>query len=152
MELTINYFIEANLYLVLLFLIYKGFVQPSKNYKIAQPFLIVGILLSIGLPLLTLQTMNISSGELNLSQVWAEVSVSGAASTGNPMLASVNWMKIIYAAGTCSLLVLFILRLVRLLNVKSKATKTKTHFELAESTAAFSFMNWIFIGSNYTTE
>ena len=152
MEATANYFIEANLYLVSLCLIYKGFIQPARNYKIARPFLIVGTVLSLGLPFLSLPTMNISSAELNLSHILTEVSISNSGTTSDSMLAPFSWIKVIYGAGVCSLLLLFVLQLVQLLNVKSKATKTNTHFELEQSTAAFSFMNWIFIGSSYSSE
>jgi len=152
MESTVNYFIEANLYLASLYLIYKGFIQPARNYKIARPFLIVGIILSIGLPFLTLQTMNVSSTELNLSLALAEVSISNTASPNDSVLTTLNWINVIYLFGMLSLLILFIVQLSQLLVVKAKATKKETHFELEQSTAAFSFMNWIFIGSDYSSE
>jgi len=152
MESTVNYFIESNLYLASLYLIYKGFIQPARNYKIARPFLIVGIMLSIGLPFLTLQTMNVSSAELNFSQALAEVSISNAATPNDSVLTTLSWINVIYLFGMLSLLILFIVQLSKLLVVKAKATKKETHFELEQSTAAFSFMNWIFIGSNYSSE
>jgi len=152
MEFILNYFIEVNLYIVSLYLIYKGVIQPAKNYSIARPFLVLGILFSLGLPFITLQPMNLTAGELNLSAVLAEVTVSAAEKTNIPISTPVFWMKVVYFGGVLALSVTFVFQLIQLLRVKSKATKKHTHFEVEQSTAAYSFMNWIFIGSNYSSE
>ncbi|MFT6167110.1 MAG: TonB family protein [Vicingaceae bacterium] len=152
MEFTIHYFIEANLYLVSLYFIYKGFIQPAKNYTIARPFLVFGILFSLGLPFIALQPMNVTYSELNLSAVLAEVSVSATETTTSAISSLLFWMKVIYVLGVLALLGGFVIQLVQILKVKTKATKKDSHFELEQSTAAYSFMNWIFIGSNYSSE
>ena len=152
MEFTIHYFIEANLYLVSLYFIYKGFIQPTKNYSIARPFLILGILFSIGLPFITLQPMNVTPSELNLSAMLAEVNITANETIPNSISSPLFWIKNIYLFGVFILSGTFVIHLIQLLHAKSKATKKETHFELEQSTAAYSFMNWVFIGSNYSSE
>jgi len=60
MNNLLSYFIEANLYLACFYLLYQILLAKDKHFRFNRAFLLGGIFLSLGLPLLTI---NISSPE-----------------------------------------------------------------------------------------
>ncbi len=150
MEFTINYFIEVNLFLISLYLIYKGFIQPARNYKISRPLLLIGVALSLMLPFFDFQILNVTESNLSLPSVLDEVSVSASNSVNDSPINWMFWVKTVYLTGVFILFSKFIIQLLQLIKVKSQAVKRNGHFEIEKSPAAYSFMKWIFIGSEYS--
>ena len=55
MNNLLSYFIEANLYLACFYLLYQILLVRDKHFKFNRAFLLGGIMLSLGLPLLTIE-------------------------------------------------------------------------------------------------
>lgn len=81
MHSIVSYFIEANIYVVSLYFIYKVILQSSTNFKVGRPFLLSGILLSLLLPLLSFSEMVVASSQLDFSAVMAEIAISSDKTT-----------------------------------------------------------------------
>ena len=152
MEFTINYFIEVNLYLISLYFIYKGFIQQARNYKISRPLLLIGVALSLILPFINFQFLHVTASNTGFSAVLNEINVSATATKNDPAINWLFWIKTIYLTGVFIFLIKFLIQLGQLVKEKSQAIKKNGHFEVEKSTAAYSFMTWIFIGSEYSSE
>ncbi|MCK5471430.1 MAG: hypothetical protein KAI99_23055, partial [Cyclobacteriaceae bacterium] len=63
MNSVLNYFIEANLYLVSFYLLYQLLLAKDKHFRFNRAFLLIGILLSITLPLLSINIQSTPQAE-----------------------------------------------------------------------------------------
>ncbi|MFT6948357.1 MAG: TonB family protein [Vicingaceae bacterium] len=150
MHSIVSYFIEVNIYLVSLYFIYKVILQSSTNFKVGRPFLLSGILLSLLLPLLSFSEIVVTSSQLDFSAVMAEIAISSDKTT---LSYEFNWPfggATLYLSGSILFLLKLCLQLRKLFLVKSNATFNGAYYELPNSNAAYSFMGWIFIGSDYS--
>lgn len=151
MDSLFTYFIQVNIYLIAIYLIHIGFLRSLRNYKFSRPFLLIGIASAFVLPFLQLSTIQVlDSGRFYSTQL-SEVSIMAL----ELPVHEISWMNIIvaiYASISLALLVRTLVQLIGLYSVKSSAVDLNGHYEISNSLAAFSFFNWIFIGSNYSKE
>ena len=63
MNSLLNYFLEANLYLISFYLLYQLLLARDKHFRFNRAFLLVSILLSISLPLLSINIQSTPSAE-----------------------------------------------------------------------------------------
>jgi TonB family protein len=150
MHSIVSYFIEANIYVVSLYFIYKVILQSSTNFKVGRPFLLSGILLSLLLPLLSFSEMVVASSQLDFSAVMAEIAISSDKTTLSYEFNWPFWGATLYLSGSILFLLKLCLQLRKLFLVKSNAPFNGAYYELPNSNAAYSFMGWIFIGSDYS--
>lgn len=61
MSSALNYFIEANLYLICFYLLYQIILAKDKHFRFNRVFLLAGVVLSITLPLLSFNLASTSS-------------------------------------------------------------------------------------------
>lgn len=78
MESLLPYFIQVNIYLISLYLIYVGFLRSVKNYKFSRPFLLIGIVSAFTLPFLEFSGVQlVENGALHSIQL-PEVNITPA--------------------------------------------------------------------------
>ena len=151
MESLLPYFIQVNIYLIALYLIYVGFLRPLKNYKFSRPFLLIGIASAFALPFLEFSSVQVIETGALYSIRLPEVNIT----TTELSNGAISWSQAViwlYALVSLVLAIKTIAQLSALFKVKAAATHKpdQGYYELKESLAAFSFFNWIFIGANHS--
>ncbi|HEY9535580.1 MAG TPA: M56 family metallopeptidase, partial [Mucilaginibacter sp.] len=142
------YLVEANAYLVAFYLVYNLLLARETHYQLNRAYLILSSIAAFVLPLM----------QLNFLKPTVYVYVSNEAYV--PVTSATPLWQIVlfygYLAGVCIVLALFILKLMQLKRLTRSNVKVKRAdhqlIRLKESNTAFSFFNYLFIGSNVADE
>ena len=158
MNAFLNYFVEANLALCLMLLMYVLFLNGETDFNVKRIFLLTSIAASLLFPLVQISGPQ-SSYLPSLMQVvpitWLPEVVVTA--DGQPLVTnrnnSFNWWSVIesiYMAGTTVALVLFLVRLFMVVRTliphRSYRLGKYFVFESDENTSSFSFFRCIYVG------
>src|SRR5260221_4903050 len=159
MSTLINYFVEANLGLLLVAVIYLLFLRNENQFSFNRAFLLAGILFSLLFPLSHFNSPSGAKMIPSISEVmpsyWLpEVSVrpNGQGSLTPAVTTVPVWtiLERVYAIVAMGLTVLFVIRLIRIgkLFLASRKYRWNTCLvaESEERQPTFSFFNFIFIG------
>ena len=144
----IPYFIQVNGYLIVLWLFVEFSIKQSTNYRFIRFFLLLGIGLSTLLPLLKISSLSRVNSTAFVNSFVNEVIVQDASINYNQGL---NWLGIlftIYLIGVIVQLIRFISSIIKLIKLHKLSQHAKDYREVPKSSVAFSFFNFIFIGSN----
>jgi TonB family protein len=155
MTTFINYFLEANMALLLFLAVYKLLLQKETDFTFQRTMLLAGIFVSLLFPLIQLGN-NPGASPLSVGRMipsyWLPEVVIGAESPTETR-ASFNFWKyasLLYFTGlfVCSLRILFQLVLIWKLIRTSKTygVRGMCVAESVENKATFSFFHFIFIG------
>ena len=143
----IAYFIQANAYLVVLWLGVEFGLKKSANYKFIRFYLLVGVVLSLLLPFLKFSGFSNISNTAMVSSALKEVSVIGQASQGT---SAINWTSIliyIYFIGVLVQMIRFLHSLVKIGLVYKTSRPVDNYREIHDNSVAFSFFKMVFLGS-----
>lgn len=143
----LTYLAEANAYLVIFYLVYSLLLAKETHYQFSRAYLLLSSLLAFVLPLVQLNflkpTVYVYTSteplvEHHQTPIWQIMLFYG------------------YLAGVCIVLALFVLKLIqikRLVRTGARIDKTGHRVvQLEESNTAFSFFNYLFIGSDVVDE
>ncbi len=150
-----NYLAEATLGLLLLLLFYKTILEQETHFRFLRFFLVIGILLSVILPLFHFQTnqaMATLSVDKLLHSYWLpEVAFSG--NTQPARASDISFWSIagwVYVSGASVFLLIFLFRFLKLAHLIRTAPSFRLeNFKIIESNeyaGTFSFFHFIFIG------
>ena len=159
MNFTIIYMIKAALFLAAFYLVYALLLSRDTSYGRNRIFILISVLLSMSLPLITLQTHR-PIGIQNFGKVLDEVFItasSGGISTTVDWLNGVNIGKIIifiYLTGAILLLIKLLADLLNLFILISRQRETGSRIIRFHSfnTAGFSAMGYVFLNSKLSDE
>lgn len=128
MESLLPYFIQVNIYLIALYLIYVGFLRPLKNYKFSRPFLLIGIASAFALPFLEFSSVQVIETGALYSIRLPEVNITttelsnGAISWSQAVIWLYALVSLVLAIKTIAQLQLFLKLRLRLHTSPTKAT------------------------------
>jgi TonB family protein len=146
----IIYLLKVNLFLVLLGLSYELGFRKSKNYKFGRPFLVLGSVLAFIIPAIKVPQIQ-ENNILFISEILDPILISHSPASE----INFNWFFIlitIYLLGVFLSSIKLISTINKLHTVKKESTPRARFYELKNSSAAFSFFNSIFIGSEIPEE
>lgn len=152
MDNWISYFVQVNLYLVLLGLSYEFGFKKAQNFKFGRPFLILGSLLAFILPFVQLPQAAQIEQTLQLRGIVLNAIEIGSSNANN---FAFNWWLVAKAVLLIGFSVQFarmILASSQLYQLKKRSIPNSDFYEVPNSSCAFSFMNSIFIGANIPEE
>lgn len=141
------YFIQANLYLILLTICYRIIFRKLKHFRFGRPFLLLGIVLSLLLPLIEVQQIRSSIGSsMSYTHVQDVINLNATNSiqTSFNIYTIIGW---VYCLGVFFFLSKLLYSLASIYLLRYNSIRKENYYELANSSAAFSFFKWIFIGS-----
>ena len=155
----LNYFIEANIGLVLFLTAYTLLLRNETDFKIKRYFLLIGIFTSLTFPLLHIQYGGTSIPTLSRvipSYLLPEFTITGDGTVGSEAV-RVDYVKggwfylqVLYVGGLLFFSAQFIVRLFNLLrtikNSKTDQIGNLKIVEYAEDQPTFSFFNFIILG------
>jgi TonB family protein len=161
MTATINYFVEANLVLLLSLALYRMILRRETNFRLMRLYLLVSLIAALGFPLIDISVSE-TSAPLSISRVvplyWLpEVTVGSEAMAQPPQQSTFDtWrvISVIYASGLVLGIAMVVMQLVQLFRLYRRSqTYLLGDLHVAESTEnkpTFSFFNFIFIGNAST--
>jgi TonB family protein len=154
MNAYLNYLLEASIGLCLFLLVYQLFLRKETSFRLNRIFLLVAIVASVTFPLLKLNTADSPVPSLNFSVEPARTELVYTEDSTVPESYSTftTWEILagLYMTGLAIFLIVFIIRLTRMLKALKQAAYTyNSHriVELKSQDSPFSFFNYIFIGS-----
>ena len=151
-----KYLIEVILIQLLFFGLYETLLKKETFFHWNRYFLLFSFAASFVLPFLVLPELRTEVALptesfvpdaflYTLEPVAVEANASNAAASY-----SVNWMLLLYVAGCFVAFILFVKKLGRILQMRAQGTKSQWKgvqlIELRNSSEAFSFFRWVFIG------
>lgn len=155
MNTFVNYLLEANIGIVLFYLVYWLFLRSENQFSLKRSFLVVGLIASLLFPLISVG--NSTPVIPRLSQVvpatWLpEIVVYGNDVTPttetNSFVFSWTWISYLYISIVVVLLVLFLTRIASLISLFRQSQhhiwKTYIIVESDKVKGIFSFFNFIF--------
>ena len=155
----LNYFIEANIALVLFLTAYTLLLRNETDFKIKRYFLLIGIFTSLTFPLLHIQYSGTSIPTLSRvipSYFLPEFTITGDGAAESEVVRvdyiKVGWffLQVLYVLGLLFFSAQFIVRLFNLLhtikNSKTDQIGNLKIVEYAEDQPTFSFFNFIILG------
>lgn len=153
MSAFLNYVMEANIGLLLVWVVYEVLLRRENQFRLARIYLLTGIVASLTFPLIHIDTGDHGipglSGILLASEFWAS---SGAVPEAS-VKEGYNWQKLfigIYLSGIGLFLVLLLIRISRLIRVLRSGTVVPYGsyrvIESEKNIPSFSFLHYIFIG------
>lgn len=146
MESFLLYFLKINVYLTLLVITHQFLLRRYKNFRFSRPYLQLGITFSLILPLFSLKSLNQFGDYIVINNLLSEVIIYGQPETS---ALGLNWnfiLLISYLVGVSFFSIRLLANLFNLFRLKFKSPRQVNYFLIHNSSAAFSFMNWIFIG------
>jgi TonB family protein len=151
--MNLNYFIQANLGLTILALVYLLLLKNGKEFNFKRAFLLTGILASLLLPLISFQFSFSSSFSKAISYaVLPELWINSDSKPKDFLTTYEVYqaIKIIYVLVAAGIFSRFIFRISQLRAFLKNSELTKfTEYTLLENPRrrnSFSFFRWIFIG------
>jgi len=155
MNTFINYFIEANIGLCLFLLLYFIFLKKETDFKLTRVLLLSGMVASLLFPLVHFQISSAaipSITQMMPTYLLPQIVVGDHVSASRIEFNTVNAILFTYLSGVLLLTVLFIVRIMKLVQlIYSSSTYSYHRFVVAESNESkltFSFFNFIFIGQS----
>jgi hypothetical protein len=143
------YLLEANLYLSVLYLFYRIFLQNETFYMLNRAYLIFSSILSFIIPFFRIGNLDQFMDSKDLHIVYTNPKLEDVQSGGSPLISMENFATTIYLLVASFLflkLVISLYKITRLVAVSKKERWGKvTCVELTGSVAAFSFFNYLFI-------
>jgi TonB family protein len=144
------YLLKVNLFIILLGISYELGFRKSKNFRFGRPFLVLGSIVAFIFPFLKTPQLH-GSSILTLSEVIEPILIS------NPIIqeSDFSWIYLViitYSLGVLLSFIKLIASLYKLHVAKTNSTSKNSFYELKNSSAAFSFFNYIFIGSEIPEE
>ncbi|MGZ3754543.1 MAG: TonB family protein [Mucilaginibacter sp.] len=157
----LHYLVEANIYLSVFYLFYCLLLNKETHYTLNRIYLLSSCMLSFILPLMQIgrlkpvETMAQNALPITIEPsnvVYTSVPIQTAPVVEASDFTLQDAILCAYLVGTLVLLVLFTIKLYKLLKLShAKATATDDGYKLVyinESNTAFSFFNYLFIGKN----
>lgn len=159
MNAFLNYLLEANLGLLLFYVVYATILRHETDFRIKRVYILSAILASLVFPLLHFSSGNnlIPSLSTIIPVYWLPEVVITAGSIPSPeheqtfpQFAAWNFIFILYGCGVVVMLILFLCRLTNLLFVIRRSTGYAIGaykiIESEKNQSSFSFFHYIFIG------
>jgi TonB family protein len=155
MSLPLNYFFEANLALCLFLVVYLLLLRKETSFTLKRMILLSGLLASVIFPIVHVDGSALSIPsfrEVIATTLLPELVVMGHGKLeANTTPGSVwNTLNFIYIIGASAALVMFVLRIIKLLlTIRKSKTVAQGQLYVAESyqkNPPFSFFNYVFIG------
>ena len=155
MDAYLNYFVEANLGLSLLALLYLVFLKNETDFRLKRKVLLVGILCSLLFPLLHFQNQTVASLQEVVPTIWLPEFRFEAGQSADPVTSGQTgaWTIAngIYCAGVAVFLCMFVNQIFRMARlIRRLPTVNRGSLLIAEadhSYPSFSFFNFVVIGS-----
>ena len=156
-----KYLIEVILIQLLFFGLYETVLKRETFFRWNRYFLLIAFVASFGLPFIVLPELRTEVALptesfvpdaflYTLEPVAVEAKATPVATT------SVNWMLLLYAAGCFVAFFLFVKKLGSILHMRAQGTKSEWKgvqlIELRNSSEAFSFFRWLFIGDQVKSD
>jgi len=151
MTAFMNYLAEANISLLILLGFYKLILSRETNFSFQRYFMLMGILLSVSLPLIHFPTQQ-SAQVLSISNALPQLWLPEVVYTQNSTSISSGILWWVYFSGAAVFATIFLFRIIKLVSaLRSANITTYENFKIIESDlykGTFSFFNFIFIGSS----
>lgn len=144
MDNWISYFLEANLYLLIIGLSYQLGFKKNQNFKFGRPFLVIGTLSAFLFPLMKSEKLALAS-----KSFFEETMLLDTITIQPVQTISFDFQLFAFLVICIGALLKFsstAFGMIRLNQLKNKATKIDNFYLVPASTKAFSFLNSIFIG------
>ncbi len=144
------YFLEINLYLCLVGLSYEFLFKTSQNFKFGRPFLTIGCVFSLSIPLIDWSFFNGIGQSLNNEIYWLEPILI----QGKQLISTHSQDIFIWIIGLGALISLLssCTDVARLKVLSRNAEKKGSYYLLKNSYSAFSFFKQIYIGDQIPNE
>jgi TonB family protein len=147
----VEYSIELNLYLLLLFACYNWGIRKSTNFQFNRAFLLSGISLSLLLPLFQIEINNQVTAQVPTIQL-QEVLVNSQIGSTTSSFQLTDWILVFYLIGALLSLTRILYGIYKIQKLKQSCRKAEDYYIVPNSSAAFSFFQSIFIGENLSEE
>lgn len=151
MESLINYSLQINLYLLLLLLCYHWGVRQTTNFQLSRRFLLMGIGLSLTLPLVKFTVNSETLAQMPTIQLPESLIQPTTASIASETSIAF-WVLMLYLIGVFIAASRMLYGVYRVYKLKRSSRNVGEYYEIPNSNAAFSFMQSILIGENLTAE
>lgn len=156
MSTYVNYFIEANVGLSLLAVLYFVFLRNETDFRLKRQILLIGIGASLISPLFHFQNQTVAELQTIVPTIWLpELEIVGSEpateTVAGPTFSGQSIMGMLYSAGLLTFLLSFLWQVFKILSmVRSFPSIKKDSLMIAEADhnyPSFSFFNFIFIGN-----
>ncbi|MGN6398042.1 MAG: M56 family metallopeptidase [Mucilaginibacter sp.] len=148
----LHYFLEANIYLTVFYLLYNLLLSNETHYKLNRIYLLTTCIIAYIIPFFQLGFLKPAIDE---GATVTAVIINPIANSGTLKAAEFSWHDLLiygYLAGAAVTLVIFSIKIAKLLRM----TRAEKHLMcgrykliyLENSNTAFSFFNYVFIGTN----
>lgn len=152
MNTWLNYFVEANIGLLLFLLLYKVLLSKETQFSYRRFYLVGGLILSIVFPWLTLSSPVevVPTLSETLPTYWLPQSTEQLQSAPEPALTLWEIAAMLYALVALLLIIRFAYNVISLILEARRAEDAKTIIEVDQSSfIAFSFFKLIFISKAF---
>lgn len=154
----VRYFLLANIAIVLHYLLYKLLLQNDTFFSLKRIYLLFAILFSLLFPIVWWTDFCIDAPETfnGFSMLFLNKSKTAANSQAHGFNTQINQATLLYCICVGALLLQFFLRILSILKIKRKATKTNLHgysvYVSEKRITPFTFFNMIFIDKAATKD
>lgn len=148
METSVQFYFQANSYIILLVLCYRFIIRKQQHVKLSRVFLITGLSAALLLPLVKLNFPLFENSSSPVQQLLNEVLVTQNSFQQEKGFSPFNYLFVIYLSGATFISIQFYINILKLVLLKKSATKKEDYYLLPNSIKAFSFLNLIFIGND----
>ncbi len=147
---VIIYFIEANIGLILLYLVYRLLLEHETQFSFLRPFLLVGIIGSLLIPLVKITNENLVSGMILLPEITVGF-INQMQLKPSTSFDLMETLTLFYFSGIFIFSSQFIFKLIKLIFFLMRSKYTIKNglkvIEISKGFATFSFFNYVIIGN-----
>jgi len=152
---TLNYFLEANIGLTLIAIIYHFLLRNETAFVFMRAYLLIGIIASLVFPLVHPNFPFLSSNPIPGLSNWMTVTVMPEliiGTTASTYLTLSQALSVIYISVLTILSIGLVYRLLKILYLFNASPRTSIHndysiIESDEQSGSFSFFRYVFIGN-----
>ncbi|HVW96962.1 MAG TPA: M56 family metallopeptidase [Mucilaginibacter sp.] len=148
----LHYLLEANIYLAVFYLLYLALFTKDTHYKLARVYLLATCILAYIIPLVQISWLIPEAQRQTVTIIDNGGLLSGQVTPAAHTLGVDDIIFYAYCAGVIVMVSVFILKLLQILRLaRIKGDKLHDKYKLVRlkgSNTAFSFFNYVFIGTN----
>ncbi|MDN3549017.1 M56 family metallopeptidase [Mucilaginibacter aquaedulcis] len=148
----LHYLLEANIYLAVFYAGYCLFLNKETHYTLNRVYLLMSCIIAFILPIIQIGALKPAGGGM---AVHVTIKRAGTRPVNNLSIRMINFNEILfycYLLGGLILTIVLIYKLTRLIKMAKKANIIVDNrykmININDSNTAFSFFNYLFIGSN----
>lgn len=147
----LHYLLEANIYLAVFYVLYFVLFTRDTHYRLARIYLLTTCVLSYLIPLVQISWLMPDTGRQTVAIIPNGHLINGQDTAIETNLSFDQIMVYAYAAGVAVMTMIFLFKLVQLFRLTRNAGHSLDNkyklIKLEDSNAAFSFFNYLFIGT-----